>query len=97
MFKMSTTIKICMGSSCFSRGNSANLEVIESFIREKKLQTSIELTGSRCEDRCSEGPNIQIDGKLYNHLDSGSLKDLLNELFPGKCSPGIPSNGMKEN
>jgi len=94
---MSTIIKICMGSSCFSRGNSINLEVIESFIREKKLQTTIELTGSRCEDRCSDGPNIEIDGKLYNHLDSGSLKDLLNELFPDKYFSTAPSKSMKEN
>ncbi len=74
-------IKICMGSSCFARGNQKNLDLIELFIQDHKLNAEIELIGSRCENRCSNGPNIEIDGKLHNHIDSGSLIDLLNNLF----------------
>jgi NADH:ubiquinone oxidoreductase subunit E len=79
---MDYQIKICMGSSCFARGNVKNLETIESFLAENNLTAGIELTGSRCENRCCEGPNIEINGILYNKIDSGSLVDLLKE-FPG--------------
>jgi len=73
-------IKICMGSSCFARGNQSNLDLIELFIDNHKLNAEIELVGSRCENRCSNGPNIEIDGKLHNHVDSASLIDLLNSI-----------------
>lgn len=73
-------IKICMGSSCFARGNQKNLDLIELFIEEHKLNAEIELVGSRCENRCSNGPNIEINGKLHNHIDSGNLIDILNNI-----------------
>lgn len=28
---MASTIKVCMGSSCFARGNNKNLQVIQRF------------------------------------------------------------------
>lgn len=31
------TIKVCMGSSCFARGNAANLDYIENFVKENGL------------------------------------------------------------
>jgi NADH:ubiquinone oxidoreductase subunit E len=86
-----------MGSSCFARGNATNLELIETSIKEKKLDACIELRGSRCEDKCSDGPNIEINGRLYNHLDSGSLTDILNELYPGKAAPDIPAEKKQDN
>ena len=30
-------ITVCMGSSCFSRGNSSNAELIQLFIKENNL------------------------------------------------------------
>ncbi|HPN37942.1 MAG TPA: (2Fe-2S) ferredoxin domain-containing protein [Melioribacteraceae bacterium] len=78
---MKHKIKICMGSSCFARGNQKNLDILENIISNEDLDVEIELTGSRCENRCSNGPNIEINGKLYNKIDSGSLIDILNKLI----------------
>lgn len=61
---MKKKIVICMGSSCFSRGNDKFLETIESFIAEHAIEDQVDLLGSRCEGRCAEGPVIKIDGKL---------------------------------
>ena len=72
-------IVVCMGSSCFARGNNANLELIERFLEEQSLHVTVRLCGSRCEDCCAEGPNVRIDGKLYHHVDRGMLLDLLRE------------------
>ncbi len=78
-------LKICMGSSCFARGNQNNLKVLESLILQHEFDWEIELTGSRCENKCSCGPNIEINGKMYNGIDTGSLIDLLNSvLVPGE-------------
>ncbi|MDO4557753.1 MAG: (2Fe-2S) ferredoxin domain-containing protein [Planctomycetia bacterium] len=80
-------IVICMGSSCFTRGNEENLRVIESFIEENGFQDEIELSGKCCLGQCSDGPNIVIDDVCYHRMDRGSLTDLLNERF-GKGNTG---------
>jgi NADH:ubiquinone oxidoreductase subunit E len=77
-------ISICMGSSCFSRGNNKNLEVIEKFIKENGLEAEIKISGNRCQGFCSEGPNITIDGKLHSKLDEGATLDLLKSLKDGE-------------
>ncbi len=73
------TIKICMGSSCFARGNDQNLEFIEKYIKENNLEAKIEITGSRCENICAKGPNIIIDGVNYYGVDKIKLEELLKE------------------
>ena len=69
-----------MGSSCFARGNSENLEFIEQYIKEKNLDAKIELIGSRCEEKCSKGPNIFIDDEEYNNITQKKLEELLKGL-----------------
>ena len=70
-------IALCMGSSCFARGNNSLLERLEDLLEERGWKDKVALSGLRCEDKCSEGPNIKIDGVLYQHLDDGVLLDLL--------------------
>lgn len=70
-------IKICMGSSCYVRGNKDNLSLIEDFLRENGLEERVGLVGSVCERRCAEGPTIAIDGKVYTKMDGAALLDVL--------------------
>lgn len=70
-------ITICMGSSCFSRGNSAIAQMVQEFIINNNLEDKVEVRGCLCEGECREGPNIRIDGKLYSNVSPGSLEDLL--------------------
>lgn len=77
-------IKVCMGSSCFARGNATNLELIENYIKENGLEAEIDLSGSRCEGKCVTGPNIIINGIEYNEVDENKLKEILDELTKKK-------------
>ena len=72
-------ITICMGSSCFARGNEENLRTIEDYIREHQLADRIELSGRCCARQCAEGPNVSIDGVLYNKVGKDLLLNLLKE------------------
>lgn len=76
---MTIKISICMGSSCFARGNSKNLVAIEDYIKENNIDAKIELTGLRCTENCSKGPNIIIDENEYNDVDKGSLIDIVKK------------------
>lgn len=72
-------VTICMGSSCFARGNGGNLELLEAFISEHGLEAEITLAGSRCEGRCAEGPNMVINGVLHGAVRREHLLDVLRE------------------
>ncbi len=76
---MSLKIRICMGSSCFRRGNRKNLEFIESYMDEHDCVADVELIGSRCEEQCRKGPNIQINGKMYHEVTQETLHDILQK------------------
>ncbi|HCT95084.1 MAG: NADH dehydrogenase [Bacteroidetes bacterium GWE2_39_28] len=76
-------IKICLGSSCFSRGNSANVKVIKQFILDNALDAKITFTGRLCENMCSRGPVIVIDDKVYENVNLSRLCKILKEEF--KC------------
>ena len=75
-----------MGSSCFARGNSKNLQIIQNFIEKNHLDAEIQLTGLRCCNNCSKGPNITIDDTEYNNIDNGTLLDILEKHYKTKES-----------
>ncbi len=71
-------ITVCMGSSCFARGNQENLAFIEEYIQKNGLNAEIDLEGMRCENNCAKGPNIYINGVEYNEVDIDKLKGILD-------------------
>ena len=74
-------ITVCMGSSCFARGNQENLAFIEDFISKNNLDADIDLVGARCENKCASGPNIIINGVEYNNVTEQTLAAVLSELM----------------
>lgn len=72
-------ITVCMGSSCFARGNQQNLAFLEEYIKENNLDAEIELEGSRCENKCASGPNVFINGVQYTEVDIEKLKEILSK------------------
>ena len=77
-----TTITLCMGSSCFSRGNNRNLEVVQNFLQANNLDASVITRGHLCEGMCQQGPNLTIDGAQYRQVDPITLVGLLNHHCP---------------
>ncbi len=76
-------ITICVGSSCYARGNAKAVDIVEKYLEDHNLKDEIdvELTGSLCTNNCSDGPIVIINDKVHRHVDSGALVDLLNEVF----------------
>ena len=82
--KQKPKITICMGSSCFARGNERNLTLCEEFLAARGLrdEVDVELAASLCTGRCAQGPIVIVDGKVYAGVDAGVMKDVLEGLFP---------------
>lgn len=87
---MGYEITVCMGSSCFARGNATNLELIEKYLREHP-GGRVRLKGCHCMDECADGPSIKIARwqdpttirpadaveTIHRVPDGGTLLDLL--------------------
>lgn len=70
-------IQICMGSSCFSRGNKKTLEIIQKYFEGKNVDISTNLSGILCNDLCSKGPNIIINDTVYSGVTHENIIDIL--------------------
>ena len=77
---------LCLGSSCFSRGNKKLLGLVQDYIRKNGLENRVNFHGNRCFDACAKGPVMKIGDKTHYNLSEESLEGILNEAF-----------GMKEN
>lgn len=71
-------VTICMGSSCFSRGNSMVAEAIQRFVTDKGLQDRVSIRGCLCEGECKSGPNIRIDDTLYANVSADTAVDIIS-------------------
>ena len=75
-----TVIKVCLGSSCYIRGNDKVLEFLQDYIKNNNKNISIELVGSRCSNLCQDGPNIFINDKKYSALTKDELVKILEAI-----------------
>lgn len=74
-------ITICLGSSCFSRGNGKTLKAINAFLEENKLKEKVFFHGELCTGNCAKGPILKVDDQLYEEIDSESIIKILSEVF----------------
>ena len=73
-------IVVCLGSSCFARGNSENLAIINQSVQGNGLNATVRLTGKLCQDQCKQGPNLSIGGETHHGVTAAKLRELLQKL-----------------
>ncbi len=76
-------ITICVGSSCFARGNEKNVQIAEDFLAERGLkdEVDVDLSGSLCSGNCAAGPIVIVNDKIYTKVDQGVMRDIMESLF----------------
>ena len=72
-------IILCLGSSCFARGNQEIIPLIKKYIARKYLEDKVLFIGDHCMGNCSNGPNMYIGEKLYEKIDKESIEKLLDD------------------
>lgn len=75
------TIRICLGSACYSKARHDNLEYIEIFLKKYHLLEEVDFRGHLCIGKCKHGPNVEIDGLMYSEVDSEKLEGMLKRHF----------------
>ena len=76
-------IEICMGSSCFLRGNREALRDIQAYVAAEASDASVTLRGILCHKACQDGPIIIVDGATYRNVAPGQAVPLLRKLRRG--------------
>ena len=73
-------VVVCLGSSCFARGNSQNLGAIESYLQNHQLGSSVRVAGCLCQDECKSGPNLIVRGEHVHEVTATRLREILPQL-----------------
>ncbi len=76
-------IVICLGSSCFARGNKATLQVVDMYIKKNKLESKVYFHGKHCFGKCANGPVVQIGEKIFEKVDSIKIAEILVKELSG--------------
>jgi len=87
----SLSISLCLGSSCFARGNNTTLQVVQEYLRTHHLEGQVEVRGLLCKGGCSQGPNMVIDGAAYARVEPSALPALLDHHL--RASGRLPAPG----
>ncbi len=74
-------IVICMGSSCFSRGNKQLLGVIQQYLKSHGLYDAVTFRGSHCFGACENGPVLMINGNTHTRVSSADIIDILESYL----------------
>lgn len=74
-------ITICLGSSCFSRGNKMTLRVIDEFLKENHLKEQVHFRGNHCFGHCEEGPVLKINEQEYTNVTADKALQALKANF----------------
>lgn len=72
-------MQICLGSSCFSRGNKEVVQFIREYLRKNHLDDRVIFSGARCLGHCSNGPNLVINGKVIEGVGLTQVEKILED------------------
>jgi NADH:ubiquinone oxidoreductase subunit E len=74
-------MQICLGSSCFSRGNKDVVMFIREYLRKNHLEDKVIFKGARCMGHCNNGPNLNINGVITEGVSLSKIESILeNEI-----------------
>ncbi len=76
-----TELTICLGSSCFARGNKGAVALIQEYLTEHQLESRVRFKGNHCFNKCNKGPVLQINGKLFEGVTMDTLPSILDREF----------------
>lgn len=76
-------INVCMGTACFVRGSEPILRELESQLRLKTGETSIDglftLDSLRCVGACGLAPVVMVNDKVYGRVTAKDINKIISE------------------
>lgn len=74
-------MQICLGSSCFSRGNKDLVSFLKEYLKKHHIEDKVIFRGARCMGNCTRGPNMVINGKMLEGVTIQMVESILEKEF----------------
>jgi len=74
-------MQICLGSSCFSRGNKDIVMFMKDYLKKNHLDDTVIFKGSHCMGSCSSGPNLKINGRMIEDIRMANIVEIMEREF----------------
>ncbi|MBI9036025.1 MAG: NAD(P)H-dependent oxidoreductase subunit E [Bacteroidales bacterium] len=74
-------VVICLGSSCYSRGNARTLEVVKEYLAKNKLAEKTDFRGKLCSNDCNHGPVLTINDQKHHNVTETSAVAIMDSVF----------------
>ena len=73
-------IRVCVGSSCYLKGSSELVDMLNQKIEENGLQDKISLSGSFCMGQCNRvGVTIAVDEEVCVAITKENFNEFWND------------------
>lgn len=74
-------VKVCVGSSCHSRGGTKTLKTLEALIADAGLTNKVDLRADLCLENCLEAPNVVVAGEVHGGITPERVEAFFNETI----------------
>lgn len=77
-------ITVCVGSACHLKGSHEIINYFKNAIQEAGLEKEVELKGTFCMDKCTDGANLLVDGELFHANSPDDAKEIFEREILNK-------------
>jgi NADH-quinone oxidoreductase subunit G len=74
-----TTVRVCVGTSCFLRGSQSLLTKLIHRIAEEGLEEMVDVSATFCSEQCNLGPTVHVENETIHGADVESVIARLSE------------------
>jgi NADH:ubiquinone oxidoreductase subunit E len=69
-------VEICVGTSCHLLGSQDLIEALNRLPQD--VRETLDVKGTICLKGCGQGPNVRVDGIVYNAVTPERLFDIID-------------------
>lgn len=74
------TIRVCVGSSCHVNGSYKVVQALNQIIDQRGLKNDVELVGSFCMGKCTEGVAVECDNIIYA-VSAENVEEIFEKIW----------------
>ncbi|MBL1211735.1 MAG: 2Fe-2S iron-sulfur cluster binding domain-containing protein [Ignavibacteriae bacterium] len=74
-------VRICIGTNCFVKNSQKLMKQLVDYVEEKGLEKFVDVKGTFCMEKCSEGPNVTVAGKHISNADFQKITKEINKVI----------------
>jgi len=74
-----TTVKVCLGTSCYSKGSYDILSNLIDVVNKEEWGQNVEIKGTFCVENCGKSPNVVINDTIISEATTEKIKEVLEK------------------